>query len=116
MTNFNLHITILSISKCVIILRGYFSADYSIVVIGGIIPGVDTLNNVTVLSLGSSLTKCTLPELPYGLSGAGSVVLSDDTIMICGGLRNDTYSKQCATLTSQGWIDTFQMVSFRYSF
>ncbi len=61
------------------------------------------------------MNQCRLPGIPFTLSDAGSAVLSDNTIMICGGLRDYKASKQCSTLTSQGWSDPFEMVSKRYS-
>lgn len=93
-----------------------FSDDYSIVAIGGENSDGQALNNVTVISLGPVKNHCKLPVLPFTLSEAGSVVLSDGSIMICGGKRNYNSDSTCNTLTNKGWTETYKMVSIRYMF
>jgi len=83
--------------------------------LGGLAKGQGT-SNVTVISLGLDEKRCVLPQLPFQLSGAGAALLANNTIMFCGGLINDYFSKSCYTLSNNQWVISSDMLVPRYYF
>lgn len=92
----------------------YIPEDFSIITFGGV--GVDKQHNleVNVTSLNPNHPPCKLPNFPIKIMGAASILLPNNTLMICGGFRNDNMSKDCTILSGNKWITTIKMLEPRY--